>query len=198
MSQSDTPSHYNTSSHTAILASLSIEALRQGQPMRFRVASGSMRPLLQVNDSVQIEPTSTVTIGDIAAFETHDGLVIHRVVHTQQNQGTLRLLQMGDGEVRPTWIESETVVGRVTAVYKGTQVVSLETPIAQWYSVLIATLRYQVYLHKTNVPFSMALRLCSRLLLYLWTLHLSVVRRCIADEYTRRMAHIRDTSPDDR
>lgn len=174
MSHSDTPSHAHASSHADMVFSLSIEALRQGQPMHFRVASGSMRPLLQVNDSVRIEPTSSVTIGGIAAFETLDGLVIHRIVHTEQNQGKLRLLQMGDGEVCPTWIESETIVGRVTAVHKGTHPCSLETPIAQWYSVLIATLRYQVYLHRTSIPLSTCLRLCSRLLLYLWTLQIRV------------------------
>lgn len=162
------------SPHADILLSLSIEALRQGQAMRFRVASGSMRPLLQVNDSVLIEPASTVTVGEIAAFETSTGLVIHRIVHTAQSQEGRRLLQMGDGEIRPEWIETESIVGRVTTVYKGEQAFSLTTPLARWYGSLIAFLRYQVYLHRTNIPFSTILRLFSRLLLHIWSLYIQV------------------------
>lgn len=173
---SDTSSPHNQSPSMSadILLSLSIEALRQGQAMRFRVASGSMRPLLQVNESVLIEPGSAIAVGEIAAFETPAGLVIHRIVHTQQNGGRLRLLQMGDGEIRPAWIETESIVGRVTAVFKGERPCSLTTPLARWYGSLLAFLRYQVYLHRTNIPFSTILRLCSRLLLHFWTLCIKI------------------------
>ena len=160
----------SASSHADILLSLSIDALRQGQAMRFRVASGSMRPLLRVNDSVLVEPASSLTVGEIAAFETSAGLVIHRIVHTSQSQQGRRLLQMGDGEIRPEWIETSGIVGRVTTMYKGKQAFSLTTPLAKWYSSLIAFLRYRVYLHRTNIPFSTSLRLFSRLLLHSWTL----------------------------
>src|SRR5579863_3176992 len=84
----------DTTPQASTLASLYIEALRQKQPLWFRVASNSMLPLLRKDDSVYIEPAQAedIRIGDIAAFETSSGLVIHRIVAIEQTQETIRLL----------------------------------------------------------------------------------------------------------
>jgi len=108
----------DTTPRTSTLASLYIEALRQKQPLWFRVASNSMLPLLRKGDSVYIEPAQAedIRIGDIAAFETSSGLVIHRIVAIEQTHETIRLLQMSDVEVLPAWVKEEAIVGRVITV----------------------------------------------------------------------------------
>src|SRR5690349_8866457 len=91
-----------------ILASLSLDALQQGQPLWFRVASGSMSPILQINDEIYIVPAQAHTIhkGDIAAFATNEGLMVHRIIAMQasdKEKGTTRrLLQMSDVVLQPT------------------------------------------------------------------------------------------------
>src|SRR5437588_4936501 len=73
----------------AAIASLYIEAVRQGQSLWFRVASGSMHPTLRIGEQVRIEPAGAeqLCVGEIAAFETAQGLTIHRVVQ-HQHDGT--------------------------------------------------------------------------------------------------------------
>src|SRR5207248_4792684 len=108
-----------------IIASLFIEAVRQGQPLWFRIASNSMLPLIRVDDTVYIQPTSAneIHVGEIAAFETSAGLMIHRIVSSQQIQGTVRLLQMSDVELLPSWVKEQAIVGKVVFIRRqGTEV----------------------------------------------------------------------------
>ncbi|MFL5691813.1 MAG: S24/S26 family peptidase, partial [Ktedonobacteraceae bacterium] len=68
-----------------LIASLFIQALREGQSLWFRVASNSMFPLLRKGDEVFIQPVQAceIRLGEIAAFETSSGLVIHRIISIQ-------------------------------------------------------------------------------------------------------------------
>ncbi|GAC1400345.1 MAG: hypothetical protein NVSMB49_12440 [Ktedonobacteraceae bacterium] len=160
-------------SSAAVVSALYIEALRRGQALWFRVASGSMGPLLHVNDTVRIEPAQSIAVGEIAAFETQEGLVIHRIIQRQQTRTGVRLLQMGDGEVRASWLESSVVVGHVVAIRRGAIDIDIKKPIAKWCGYTIAMLRYQVYLRASSIPFGTVLRLCSRLTCVLgsWGIH---------------------------
>lgn len=153
----------------AILASLSLEALRQGQSLWFRVASGSMSPILQVNDEIYIVPTQACEInrGDIAAFETGEGLMVHRIVYMQsQGKGaTRRLLQMSDVVLQPTWLQEQAIVGRVIIVRHDAKQLSLRHPVAKWGGWTIATIRYQLYLRQDVAPVRKMLRACSHITL---------------------------------
>ena len=156
---------------TSIIASLYIQALRQGQPLEFRVASSSMNPLLQVDDSVHIVPVKAdeIRIGDIAAFETREGLVIHRIVRLQQSGNSIRLLQMGDVDVQfnATWISEEAVVGRVAVILPGNRRIDLQRLLAQRCSAVTGHLRYRLYrlyTGKQSGLLRLVLRKCSRLL----------------------------------
>src|SRR5439155_21245391 len=146
-----------------------IEAIRQGQPLWFRVASNSMFPLIRVDDTVYIQPTSAneIHVGEIAAFETSAGLMIHRIVNSQQTEGTVRLLQMSDVEFLPSWLKEQAVVGKVVYIrWQGRQV-NLQQPIAKWCGRVTARIRYRLYLcNKTN-PLRIMLRVCSRLAIHL-------------------------------
>lgn len=148
----------------AIITSLYIEALRAGQPFSFRVVSNSMVPILRIGDSVYIEPAKAkdIRIGDIAAFETPRGLVIHRIVRTEQTGTSIRLLQMADVDLHPSWVEEHAIIGRVTSARRQSREIHLQHPIAQRCGKITARLRYQLYLWNANTPLRVFLRLCSR------------------------------------
>jgi len=161
----------------AILSSLFIQAVREGQTLWFRVASNSMFPLFQVDDAVNIAPARIEKIqpGEIAAFETKDGLVIHRVIHcqqnsqqnSQQNTQTIRLLQMSDVDLFASWVEAGAVVGKVIAVRKDGKQLDLAHPLAKWYGRIVAITRYQLYLSNSHKPLHVLWSGCSRLSLRL-------------------------------
>lgn len=159
----------DTTPHASTLASLYIEALRQKQPLWFRVASNSMLPLLRKDDSIYIEPAQAedIRIGDIAAFETSSGLVIHRIVAIEQMHETSRLLQMSDVEVLPAWVKQEAIVGRVITVRRQKYQLDLQHTIAKWCGKVTAVIRYQLYKYKKNVPLRMVMRIASRLAIHL-------------------------------
>ncbi|HLJ35250.1 MAG TPA: hypothetical protein VKU38_16475 [Ktedonobacteraceae bacterium] len=159
----------NTTLQAATIASLYIEALRQNQPLWFRVASNSMHPLFYKDDNVYIESAraQNIDIGEIAAFETSHGLVIHRIVAIEQIAGTIRLLQMSDVEVVPGWVQEQAVVGRVATIdCKGRQL-NLRHPIAKWCGKVTAAIRYRLYKYGNNMPLSIVLRIASRLAIHL-------------------------------
>ena len=163
MSQSNRPED------AAIIAALFIQAVRQGQSLWFRVASNSMNPLMGVGDAVYIQPgrAGEIQVGEIAAFETSDGLVIHRIVHRQQTAGAIRLLQMSDVTLLPGWVKEQAVVGRVVMIRRDARQVNLRHPIAKWCGMVTAHVRYQLYLYNKNGPLSLVLRGCSRLAIQL-------------------------------
>ena len=154
---------------SSLLSSLFIQAVREGQTIWFRVASNSMFPLFQRDDAVSIAPATAdaIRLGEIAAFETKDGLLIHRIIHRQQNGQTIRLLQMSDVDLFASWIEPTSVVGKVIAVRKEGKQVNLAHPIAKWYGRIVATTRYQLYLRNSHTLLRLPWRGCSRLSLRL-------------------------------
>lgn len=159
----------NTTSQAATIASLYIEALRQKQSLWFRVASNSMHPLFYKDDTVYIEPAQArdIHIGEIAAFETSHGLVIHRIVAIEQNSPSIRLLQMSDVEVMPNWVQEQAVVGRVVTVRCQGYQINLRHPLAQWCGKVTAAIRHRLYNYGITMPLSIVLRIASRLAIHL-------------------------------
>jgi hypothetical protein len=159
----------NTTSHAATIASLYIEALRQKQPLWFRVASNSMHPLFYKDDSIYIEPAQAydIAIGEIAAFETSHGLVIHRIVAIERKPDTIRLLQMSDVEIMPSWVQEPAVVGRVVTIRCRGYQINLRHPLAKWCGKVTATIRHRLYNCGNNMPLSIVLRIASRLAIHL-------------------------------
>jgi signal peptidase I len=161
--------------HTSATDALHIEALRQGQPFWFRVASDSMDPTLQKGDTVYIVPAQAreIRIGEIAAFSTPQGFVIHRIIRIKESETTLRLLQMADVNVDTRanfWVKEKEIVGRVVAVQRGNLSIDLEQPVAQRWGRVTAQFRYwlyQVYSGQKSGVLSTVqtkvLRRCSRL-----------------------------------
>ena len=91
-----------------------------------RVYSGSMRPLIRVNDRVfveRLEPRQ-LRFGDIVLFKTENGLVIHRVLGKWRAQGALHFLQKGDFNPDAECVSAACVLGRVRAVDRDGAVVN--------------------------------------------------------------------------
>lgn len=130
-----------------VIAELYREALRRGQPLWFRVASGSMHPLLCIGEEVYIEPAtaSELQVGEIAAFETSTGLVIHRIVLRQAGGKSIQLLEMSDTQLRAEPVESEAVIGRVIAIGRGKRRIDLRRPLAKKLGRVTARIRYRFY-----------------------------------------------------
>lgn len=157
LSQSGTPQE-------ALIASLFIQAIREGQSLWFRIASNSMLPLMRVNNHVFIQPAQArdIGVGEIAAFETPNGLVIHRIVHRQQTAETVDLFQMSDVDLHPGWVNEQAVVGKVICIKSANRQMNLLHPIAKRCGTVTARIRYKLYLYN-NIPLRMVLRVCSRL-----------------------------------
>ena len=130
-----------------VIAALHIEAVRDGQSLWFRVASGSMHPILRIGEQVRIEPATAeqIQVGEIAAFETDEGLVIHRIVQQQREASNNQLLEMSDAHFHAQRVASSAVVGRVVAIQQGHTIIDLQRPLAQKCGQVTARLRYRLY-----------------------------------------------------
>lgn len=160
----------NGAGEQKVIAELYREALRKGQPLWFRVSSGSMHPLLRIGEEVYIEPATAgdLQVGEIAAFETGAGLVIHRIVQRRSDRGGIQLVEMGDTQLRAGPIESGAVIGRVIAIGRGKQRIDLQRPIAQKCGRVTARIRYRFYTMRfsnrlTHVILCKSARLVARL-----------------------------------
>ena len=151
----------------AAIASLYIEAVRQGQSLWFRVASGSMHPTLRIGEQVRIEPTRTeqLYVGEIAAFETAQGLTIHRVVQRQHDGASTQLVEMSDVHLRASLVDGRAVVGRVAAIRREKRHIDLQCPIAKKCGAVTASARFRLYQVHTHNKFTLfVLSKCSRLI----------------------------------
>ena len=157
-----------STAQASAIESLYREAFRQGQSLWYRVASGSMTPTIRVGDHVRIVPmkANEIRLGEIAAFKTSDGLIIHRIVQHQRTGQTVQLLQMADVALDPSWIEEQAVVGRVITIRRQGMQIDLQHPIAQWCGRVTGYLRYRLYTWKRYRPLRGLLHRCSRLVVY--------------------------------
>lgn len=134
----------------AAIAALHIEALRQGQSLWFRVSSGSMHPSLKIGEEVRIVPASAreLRVGDIMAFESSEGLVIHRLAAIAQDGS--QLIEMSDVHFKIRQVNESAVVGRVVAARLGEHSLDLTRPLAKKGGAVIAWARYRFYHRYAN------------------------------------------------
>ena len=139
------PTHKEADS--GILNSLYLEALHQGQSIWFRVVSGSMRPSFLIGDAVLIQPVSPrdLHIGDIAAFETPAGIVVHRIVHFLPPKTPAGFIEMGDAMLQANEVSEEAIAGHVISVRRGDLFIDLQKPVAKKLGGVTAWLRYWFY-----------------------------------------------------
>jgi hypothetical protein len=160
------PLSQNDASDDSVIAGLYREAVRKGQSLWFRVASGSMHPLLRIGEQVYIEPATAdqLQVGEIAAFETDAGLVIHRIVQRRQGNAGIQLVEMSDVHLRAGRIKSGAVIGRVVAIHQGITRIDLQRPIAQKCGRVTARAHYRFYTMRFRNKLAQVIILkCSRL-----------------------------------
>lgn len=127
-----------------------------------------MQPTLHTGDRVFILPTKANEIqpGEIAAFETPEGLVTHRIVRRRQTGARTQLLEMSDVDLAASWIEEQALVGRVALIHHGSQQADLQHPMAKKSGAVTAYLRYalfQWYIKQKSSLLRVILHKCSRL-----------------------------------
>ncbi|MEY2936226.1 MAG: hypothetical protein RL033_6975 [Pseudomonadota bacterium] len=92
-----------------------IELLRSGQSVRFIARGASMWPNIPPGSRLEVRPcpATELKVGELAAFERHSQLVVHRI--TGLTPVSVRLQgdnsERSDGELRP-----EQVLGRAMVV----------------------------------------------------------------------------------
>lgn len=93
----------------------------------FRIVSGSMQPLIEVQDRILAERVgpSEVRPGDIILFKNCHVLVTHRVIRIFKQAGKTVVLQKGDAGGSVGIIASESVLGKVVAIEKNGRLLRL-------------------------------------------------------------------------
>ncbi len=105
------------------------EQVALGTPLRFRVTSDSMAPLIAPGDEVIVAAVSPETLrpGDlVVAAAPGRPFVVHRLVALRREGDVLWLVTRGDrsGTPDPAWT-AEAIVGQVVAVVRAGQTLDL-------------------------------------------------------------------------
>jgi hypothetical protein len=94
--------------------------LKQGYGVRFRAAGRSMRPTISDGETITVQPVSPPDIrqGDIILYRLQGGVVLHRVVGLEREQGKALLFTLrGDASgVSDEPVAAQQVLGRVVYV----------------------------------------------------------------------------------
>jgi signal peptidase I len=97
------------------------ESINQGRRMGLRVASTSMRPLIDVGDRILVEKypdMGSAGAGDIALFKTPEGWIVHRIISRSGSGESSFFRQKGDAEHHTTAMPASALAGRVVVIEK--------------------------------------------------------------------------------
>lgn len=91
-----------------------VRDLAREAPVAVTVRGGSMAPLLADGDRVEIAPARFYWPGDVVAFRSGDGLIIHRLLGYRRYGGRLAAVTRGDAAPRPDLpVALDQLLGRV-------------------------------------------------------------------------------------
>ncbi len=114
----------------AALSEMWQEACQNGSTVSFKIASGSMRPALEIGDTVRVrrvEP-SKIRAGDIVAFRDGGNVFVHRIVRVDRANGSASFYQMGDAGGISQIVPADRIIGKVAAINKNGREVRLDAP----------------------------------------------------------------------
>jgi len=95
----------------------------------FRIISGSMSPLIEINDKVLVKKIShsEIKLGDVVLFRQDGVFVTHRVIKLSKLNGRPMILQKGDASNHASWIPLDDVVGKVVTIEKEGKCIDLDS-----------------------------------------------------------------------
>ena len=101
-----------------LVDALQEEHLRRTGQQWARTISGSMAPMIRVDDRVRIEriDPASARFGDVILIGGRNPRVIHRVVGKRWHQGRLGFVEKGDMNPLPGYVAAISVLGRVATV----------------------------------------------------------------------------------
>ena len=105
------------------------EACQNGSTVSFRIASGSMRPAIEIGDTVKVRraESSEIRAGDIVAFKDGKNIIVHRIVRVRRTNGHLDFFQMGDAGGVSQNIRADRIIGKVVTINKNGREVRLDS-----------------------------------------------------------------------
>lgn len=121
----------------AVIADLLRTSMARGQRPHLKITSGSMRPLLQIGDEVQLEPVAYHELqpGDIITLAAPESLMTHRfwALKTGTSESEVCLITRGDRFLNfdSPWVQS-LLVGKVVARRRHKRVLSLVEGSGGW------------------------------------------------------------------
>ncbi len=124
--------------------------------VRFRAKGGSMQPLIQNGDLLEVIPLGQkpVRLGDVLLVETNLRQVMaHRVIRIKDRNGNPAYLIKGDLLATPDgWFTAESILGRVDLLERNNKVIVLSSPaqyiMALWKVILaLISLKIHAWIH---------------------------------------------------
>jgi signal peptidase I len=111
----------------SLFVDITVDLLKRGHSVRFRAIGKSMQPTINEGEIVMVEPVmpSEVKRGDIVLYESHKGVIAHRVVAIDPHHSILHPLSSilsvsfiirGDAGECDEFVEPQKVLGRVVSV----------------------------------------------------------------------------------
>ena len=123
-----------------ILNELWAERLKKGSVTKFKVASGSMKPLINIGDRVAVKKVDNlgrVRLGDIVLFSTTGNYVVHRIIGKSHQRGELFFRQKGDASLQSGIVSGREIRGKIIAIEKSHGLIRLDTRAANVASFLL-------------------------------------------------------------
>jgi len=113
----------------SVLKEMQDELFQKNGKGWFRIISGSMSPLIEIDDRVFIRKVNPPEIrpGDIVLFKVDDVFVTHRVIQCFRQNGKAMILQKGDASNHTSLIPSETIIGKIKGIEKKGRFLDLDS-----------------------------------------------------------------------
>jgi hypothetical protein len=114
-----------------VLGELWCEWFRKHGEGWVRIVSGSMEPLVKVDDRLFVRHVApeSIRVGDIVVFQKSGVVVTHRVVEVTGKGEGLILKEKGDRSAMASHIDFGDVLGKVFLLDRGGKVLDLERPL---------------------------------------------------------------------
>lgn len=126
------------------LLKLSNNLIERGTSVRFRAKGFSMRPFIQDGDLITVSPLRDypIRVGDVVLYKTVDNRpIIHRVIRKRKIDGRAVFFIKGDATFgEPEEIDTERVLGRVTAIERNGRGKKLDTKLYRIIGLVFAML----------------------------------------------------------